>query len=161
MGELLSYRLENRYWSRSKGFFMKAVVWGIIGIIITFMFRFYSGGVKTLQAAGFLAGGNSDLLTAFFTSVIMNCTFGIAFILCHSISDAIIDYRIDYSAFRKVSVMIGTINWSGKLIYIIKMIIFFWIPVHTVVFMFPEAYRVLLSASLSIVLGILLRRGGK
>ncbi|MBQ6597571.1 MAG: Mpv17/PMP22 family protein, partial [Lentisphaeria bacterium] len=46
--------------------------------------------------------------------------------------------------------------------FIPKTIVFFWIPAHTVTFLLPPDYRVLMSAVLSLVLGAILTfRSGK
>ncbi|MBI9106654.1 MAG: hypothetical protein JEZ04_07885 [Spirochaetales bacterium] len=159
MGELLSIRLKRKYWSKSTGFYIKAVIWGCIGILITFVFKFYSEGAKALQLAGLLAGNGKIVSTAIFTSVIMNLTFGIALFISHRITDEIIDYRFDNSRFNKVSIMIEKVDWPVYLLFIFKMIVFFWIPVHAAVFLLPEVYRVMTAAFLSIALGILLSLG--
>ena len=39
---------------------------------------------------------------------------------------------------------------------VLKTIPYFWIPAHTITFLLPETYRVLMAAYLSIALGILL-----
>jgi hypothetical protein len=159
MGELFALRLKKKFWSKSTGFYIKVLIWGGIGIVITFIFRFYNEGVKALQYAGLLISSDSILTTAFFTSLIMNLTFGIALFISHKITDEIIEYRIKNSSFTRISTMIGQVDWPEYLIFILKMLTFFWIPVHTLVFLLPEVYRVITAAFLSIILGIFLTIG--
>lgn len=91
MGELLALRIRSRQWSLPPGFVMRVVVWGIIGVFITFMFSFYSSAVNHLQAIDMLPGQSGGFLTAFQTSVLMNLTFGPAFMIAHRISDSAIE----------------------------------------------------------------------
>lgn len=159
MGELFALRLKKKYWSKSTGFYIKALVWGGLGIVITFIFKFYNEGVKALQYAGLLISSDSNLTTAFFTSLIMNLTFGIALFVSHKITDEIIEYRIKNSSFTRIPTMIGQVDWPEYLIFILKILTFFWVPVHTLVFLLPEVFRVITAAFLSIILGIFLTIG--
>ncbi|MBG0194345.1 hypothetical protein I4O91_15035, partial [Clostridioides difficile] len=44
---------------------------------------------------------------------------------------------------------------------VLKTIPFFWIPCHTIVFLFPAEYRVIASAFASIALGLILALANK
>jgi len=56
-----------------------------------------------------------------------------------------------------LSRLIATIDWDNLIGFVVvKTIPFFWIPAHTIVFMLPGEYRVLVAAYLSIALGIIL-----
>ena len=65
MGELFALRMKKKFWSKSTGFYIKVLIWGGIGIVITFIFRFYNEGVKAFQYAGFLISSDSNLTTVF------------------------------------------------------------------------------------------------
>ena len=82
MGELLALRLAAGAWEKPGGFVFKVIVWGVIGVLITFMFSLYSAGVTAiLQPATPPNGFLSALLIAFLTSATMNLTFGIVFMV--------------------------------------------------------------------------------
>jgi hypothetical protein len=161
MGELLVIRLKEGQWRRSSGFVAKAAAWGVIGILITFMFRFYFISVHALQEADVLPGKNIPIAGAFFTSFFMNMTFGFVFMTAHRFSDVIIEHRVTNGRFATVREMISRVDWPSFLLFIAKTIVFFWIPIHTLVFLLPPAYRILAAAALSIVLGLLLTVAGR
>ena len=85
MGELLVLRLSNKVWKLPNGIIFKIIIWGFIGMLITFMFPFYSAGVSTMMEQLNISPGNqffSTLLKAFLTSVIMNLTLGLCLWRC-------------------------------------------------------------------------------
>jgi hypothetical protein len=91
----------------------------------------------------------------------MNLTFGISLFIGHRISDEIVEYRIRNSRFVKISAMIASVNWPEYLSFVLKLLLFFWIPVHTIVFLLPDTYRVMAAAFLSILLGVFLSLGNR
>ncbi len=159
MGEMLALRLKNGKWFRVSGFLAKALIWGVIGLAITFMFKFYNISVIVLQTQKFLPGLDFPFTRAFFTSVFMNLTFGFVFMTAHRISDVTIEYKIEHSHFAPFAEMMEVVDWPHFIIFICKTISFFWIPAHTVVFMLPEEFRILAAAFLSIILGLFLSLG--
>ncbi len=99
MGELLALRLAKKAWIKPVGLIFKIVVWGLIGVLITFMFPFYSAGVSAMTTQLNISPGNQLLsiaLSAFLTSVIMNLTFGIVFMAMHRMSDTYIEMRFNH-----------------------------------------------------------------
>ena len=159
MGEILAKRIVSRSWNRDKGLVLKALVWGLIGVMITFVFSFYSKGVAAMVEAGALpicTGWVGELLIAFYTSVLMNLTFGPVFMAAHRISDTLIDRKIN-GITTPIRESIGNINWGDFITFVVgKTIPFIWIPAHTITFLLPTEYRVLTAAYLSIVLGVIL-----
>jgi hypothetical protein len=159
MGELLALRLANRTWKIPDGLTFKIIIWGLIGVLITFMFSFYSTGVSTVIEQGKISPGNellAQLITAFLTSVIMNLTFGIVFMGLHRMSDTYIELRVNHKQ-PSLKELIETINWNAFISFVVfKTIPLFWIPVHTITFMLPVYYRVVVAAYLSIILGVIL-----
>jgi hypothetical protein len=159
MGELLALRLANRGWKKPVGLFYKIIVWGLIGVLITYMFSFYSAGVAAMLDRGKITNGNdivSTIFTAFLTSVIMNLTFGIVFMAMHRISDTYIEMRFNQAkpSFKE---LIETINWNAFITFVVgKTIPLFWIPAHTITFALPPYLRVIVAAYLSIILGLIL-----
>mgnify|MGYP006290540969 CR=1 FL=1 len=159
MGELLALRLAHHAWKRPVGMIYKIIVWGAIGMLITFMFSFYSTAVPAIMEQGKLTLGNgflSTMFTAFLTSVIMNLTFGIVFMAMHRISDTYIEMRVNHKK-PSLNELIQTINWDTFITSVVfKTIPLFWIPAHTITFTLPAHYRVLAAAYLSIILGVIL-----
>jgi hypothetical protein len=158
MGELLAIRITSGAWSRPKGLILRALIWGVVGLVITLMFVLYDIGVKGCMEKGYLplvgeAGGFLNrFVTAFLTSALMNIFFGPAFMLFHRLSDAWID-----SGYGKTDEMLDRANLKGFVSFVVfKTIPVFWIPAHTVTFMLPAEYRVLMAAMLSICLGAIL-----
>jgi hypothetical protein len=159
MGELLAVRIVSGSWKRAAGFPVKVVVWGIIGGLVVLMFAVFTNGVAGAVKSGLLpavSGWPGTVLNAFLVSVIMNLTFGPAFMAAHRISDTYIDLRAE-GLKPSLSEVIGRIDWQGFLRFVVgKTIPFFWIPAHTITFLLPAVYRVLWAAYLSIALGAIL-----
>jgi len=159
MGELLALRLANRTWKFPDGLIYKILVWGMIGVLITFMFAFYSTGVSTMIEQRNITVGNellSKIFTAFLTSLTMNLTFGIVFMAMHRLSDTYIEMRVSHKQ-PSLTQLIETINWNAFISFVVfKTIPLFWIPAHTITFLLPAYYRVVVAAYLSIVLGVIL-----
>lgn len=159
MGELLVLRIMQGRWIATTGMVYKTIIWGLIGMCIVLMFVLFSEGVATTIAWGYMAGASGfggQLLQAFYTSLIMNLTFGPVFMAVHRISDTYIDMRAKDKSIT-LSLVIDRIDWQGFIRFVVgKTIPFFWIPAHTVTFMLPPQYRVLMAAYLSIALGLIL-----
>lgn len=159
MGELLTIRMLQKHWRRPSGFIAKALVWGIIGMVIVAMFALYSDGVAGLLKRGLLVAGQGELavfLAALFTSALMNGTFGIVLMLSHKISDTYIDLRASNKK-PNFQMTLKAVDWPAFFSFVIgKTIPFFWIPAHTITFLLPGEYRVLIAAYLSIALGMIL-----
>jgi hypothetical protein len=155
MGELLASRLAHRIWKPPVGMIYKIIVWGLIGVMITFMFSFYFVGVSTLfnqESMTLLL----RILQAFLTSAIMNLTFGIVFMAMHRMSDTYIEMRGNHEN-PTFTELIEAIDWNRFISFVVfKTIPLFWIPAHTVTFLLPPHYRVLVAAYLSIILGAIL-----
>lgn len=159
LGELLVGRLTGGAWRRPTGLIWRMLVWGLVGVAVTFMFSFFSKGVAAATEAGLLPVGTglvATLLIAFYTSALMNLTFGPVFMGAHRISDTWIDLaaRGRRPAFNDV---LAAIDWPGFMSFVVaRTIPLWWIPVHTLTFLLPGEYRVLAAAYLSIVLGVIL-----
>ncbi len=153
MGELLTLRIISGSWRRPRGLAAKALVWGIFGLMISFMFRFYPAGVSALT------GRDSGFVFAFLSSTVMNLTFGPVFMAAHRVTDTCIDgFFLERRC--RLSSRLGEIDWAGFIRFVAgRTIPFFWIPVHTISFLLPVEYRVLSAAFLSIALGAILAYG--
>lgn len=156
MGEMLAVRILNQSWRKPKGMLAKAVVWGVLGMIIALMFNTFNGGAKAVMAAGLLPGSGA-FLTAFYTSTLMNITFGPVMMGTHRVTDTYIDRKVDRADPATVLGAIAAVDWVGYInIAVLKTVPFFWIPAHTLVFLLPPEFRVLASAYLSIALGVIM-----
>lgn len=159
MGELLALRMSAGAWQRPVGMIPKILIWGLIGISVTFVFAFYSAGVEAALSRGLLPSGTGVttwFLKAFYTSLIMNLTFGPVFMTLHRLSDTYIDLRAK-GLRPQFAEVISSVNWPDFFGFVVgKTIPLWWIPVHTLTFLLPGEYRVLAAAYLSIALGVIL-----
>jgi len=165
MGEILVSRIKTGRYFSGKGFMMKAIVWGFLGMIFVLIFKVFSSGVIAAQSASLLPSIQQQtfiqtLLTAFLISAIMNSFFAPSFMLLHRITDGYIELgsgTLKGVCKVRLKHVIERIDFQSFIHFVIfKTIPFFWIPAHTITFILPETYRVLMAAYLSIALGILL-----
>jgi len=158
MGELLAVRIVTGEWHLPKGLPYRALVWGFLGIAIVLTFNVFSVGVAGALANGFLPGGNSKIAFAFFTSFTMNLSFAPTMMAFHRITDTFIDLKYENKGEKvNLSAVIKRIDWNGFVSFVlVKTIPIFWIPAHTITFLLPPEYRVLMAAFLSIALGAIL-----
>lgn len=157
MGDMLGARILHGQWQKTKGLIFKAIIWGIIGMMITLAFTLYSEGVLAAQDIGRLPFHGSKFGHAFLTSVMMNITFAPFMFLFHKFSDLYIDVK--YRGMKKVTIndLVKEVDFNMLIGFsMLKTIPFFWIPCHTLVFLMPPQYRVVASAFLSIALGLMM-----
>ena len=160
MGELLAIRISTGDWKMPSGVPYRAFIWGFLGIIITLMFQVFAVGVGGALKSGYLPGGDSSFLFAFFVSSIMNLTFAPTFMAFHRYTDTYIDMYYEGKRNIRATDVVSRIDWNGFVSFVlIKTIPLFWIPAHTITFLLPPQYRVLVAAYLSVALGILLALG--
>ncbi|GAU76141.1 hypothetical protein [Fusibacter sp. 3D3] len=161
MGEMLVTRLNQGYYKKSEGFVYRAIIWGILGIVITLIFQIFSAGTMAALEKGYLIGKGSTLAFAFFTSCLMNLTFAPTMMAFHRYTDTYIDLKFGEGISKPtVSQVVNKIDWYGFISFVIfKTVPFFWIPAHTLTFLLPGEYRVLAAAFLSMALGLLLTIG--
>lgn len=137
------------------------MIWGLIGVWITFMMKVYSTAAVSLMASGMLPGGDSTFLRALYTSVMMNTTFGPTFMAIHKCTDKVLELKAQKQK-AKLDAVIGGIDWSKFVSFtIFKTVPLFWIPAHTVTFLLPSEYQVMMAAALSVALGVILSFGNK
>jgi len=165
LGERLIYRLKSGFYFKDQGIILKTIVWGFLGMIFVLIFKVFAEGVISSQASGLLPVLNTEtfasmLLTAFLISFWMNLFFAPSFMLLHRITDGFIEQangRIQELHHVKLKTVIGNIDFQYFFSFVIfKTIPLFWIPAHTITFLLPENYRVLMAAYLSIALGLIL-----
>lgn len=163
MGDQLGTRILTGGWKKPKGFLWKAIVWGVLGMMITLVFTVFTGGAAAAQTVGKLPFEGNQLALAFFGSAIMNLTFGPMMYVYHRFGDLYVDHVIDTGKFKVKAVdLANKIDWQTMVTFSwLTTCIWVWIPCHTAVFLLPPEYRVLASAFLSILLGILIAMSKK
>jgi hypothetical protein len=160
-GEMLILRLfKGDYNQKGFGLVPKAFVWGVLGISLYFAFTIFYGGVTWLL----FKGGKPEtvawqLLHSFSISFFMNIFYAPVLMLAHHVTDRFIannNGTFPVTRFRMYT-LLQQIDWDKMWNFVIKKTIpLFWIPVHTITFLLPEQYRILIAAVLSIVLGLFL-----
>lgn len=117
------------------------LVWGVLGIIIKFVFTGMHGFVDGLTAHNYLPEGIYS--KAFFTSLFTNWLFGPWVIILHRL--------FDNFYYRKIRVPQEGLRGA------MLTLLWFWIPAHTVTFALPnKEWQITLAAVWSFVLGLIL-----
>ena len=83
MGDLLGTRLSKGNYIIPNGMIYRAVIWGIIGMMVSVMFTVFMQGASAAQKVGLLPFENVVLAQAFFGSTLMNVTFGPMMMVFH------------------------------------------------------------------------------
>ncbi len=157
VGELFAIRLTKKTWCFPSGVAARACIWGFLGIVIALMFKVYSGGVAYIIELGLIPGISGRFGPAFLCSLLMNATFAPTMMIFHKITDTAITMK--YNGERQISLksVVQNIDFKTLIGFTIALTIpCFWIPAHTISFMLPGEYQIVMAASLSIALGILL-----
>lgn len=162
MGELLALRIVSGEWRKPAGLVYRAFVWGLLGMTFVIVFDLFANGVIGAMGKGLLPSTPDNemmnkFLFAFFTSSFMNLAFGPTFMMLHRVTDTYIDIgegQLDKIMKVKIRAVIDKIDFYGFISFVVmKTIPFFWIPAHTITFLLPSEYRVLMASFLSIALG--------
>lgn len=157
MGDMLGTRIVKGSYIIPKGFIHRALIWGVIGMMISLVFTVFMQGASAAQKSGLLPFEGVSFAQAFFGSAIMNLTFGPMMMVFHKFMDLFIDAKYEKRGKVTLSKLVDKLDWHSLVEFSwTKTCLFFWIPAHTIVFMLPGEYRVLVSAFLSIALGLLL-----
>lgn len=161
-GELIAVRLAKGSFVKPPYVIARFVIWGIIGVWITYMMKIFFLGSGAMMEAGLLPSGGEGFLHTFlralYTSATMNLSFGPTFMALHKCSDTYLALRAE-SGEKSPSLadVIGAVDWHRFVTFtLFKTVPIFWIPAHTVTFLLPAEYQVMLAALLSVVLGIIL-----
>lgn len=160
-GELLAVRLARKEWTLPSYILARFIIWGMIGIWITYMMKIFGAGVGALMASGLLPNPQNALLgsfvKAFMISATMNLSFGPTFMALHKCSDTYLDIRASGKGKITLANVIHKVDWEKFASFtLLKTVPLFWIPAHTVTFMLPAEYQVAMAAALSVALGIIL-----
>jgi hypothetical protein len=163
-GELIAIKMASGKFSKPAYLIARIVIWGLIGIWITYMMKIFFLGSGAMMSAGLLPGKTLaadsityKLIRAFATAATMNLTFGPTFMAVHKCSDTYLALRAQNGKGVKLSEVIDTVDWKRFVSFtLFKTVPIFWIPAHTVTFLLPSEYQVMLAALLSVALGIIL-----
>lgn len=163
MGDVLGKRIVSGDYQLSVQICLRAIFWGIIGCMVTLVFQVFMGGVGVAQEKGLLPFYEVTVAQAIFGSAIMNLTFAPAMNTFHRLMDLWIEayYNKDGSDIMLAN-LVKKIDWPMFVSFNwLKVGIFFWIPVHSIVFLLPGDIRVVIAAFCSIALGIILSFAAK
>lgn len=160
-GELISCRMASGKWQAPPYIVARYVIWGVIGVWITYMMKMFGAGVEGMMLSGLLPTVSiswlQTLLRAFFISATMNLCFGPTFMAVHKCSDTYLALRAERKGHVSLAEVIKAVDFHRFVSFtLFKTIPLFWIPAHTVTFLLPAEFQVMLAACLSIALGIIL-----
>ena len=181
IGESLGLRISKGIYNyKGFGLLPRAIVWGFLGIGIKIAFVIFasgapilleklfgvSGATKSMEFPNILDAADNGygairVLTAFTISTTMNLFFAPVFMTFHKITDIhILENNGSFIKFLspiKFGKIFPKINWFTQWDFVFKKTIpLFWIPAHTITFMMPPQYRIVIAAVLGIVLGVIL-----
>ncbi len=171
IGEMLGLRIKQGVYTYSGyGILPRAIVWGMLGVMIAVAMKIFSSGVPVMLESWGLEGmvdamrGDvtwKKFLDAFCISTAMNTFFAPMFMTLHKVTDThILNCGGKISSLVtpiKFGEIIASLNWKIQWSFVFKRTLpLFWIPAHTITFLLPAAYQVLFAASLSIFLGVFL-----
>ena len=161
LGELLALRIVSGNWMKPVGTVWRMIIWGFFGMTFALVFPMFDAGIKTIIQAGLLPSFGEGILskisTAVFISASLNLIFAPTFMGLHRVTDTYIDLsegKIGNLSSVTLKQVVDKIDWKGLIGFVyVKTIPIFWIPAHTVTFLLPPEYRVLMASFLSIALG--------
>ena len=176
LGEMLGLRFQTgEYINKSFGPLSRALVWGTLGLTIVAAIHIF--GVGTPPFLDYVFGldkgtfashifsaefSGMKLLGAFFMAFFMDVFFSPLFMIVYTIYDMHIKQtggtlKGFFSHKVKYSENLQNFNWKVQWRFVfMKTIPFFWIPAHTIMYLLPTEFQVLMSSMLGIVLGVIL-----
>jgi hypothetical protein len=160
MGDMLVKRIVLKKWIiKGAAWHQRALVWGCLGIVLTYVFPIYSEGVNFLIYQGMLPVFSNEWMdmvsSAFWKSFFMNVLFAFPMMVSHRITDTLIDKKMLFSRWPFMELW-TSVNWKNMWGFVAPSIVWFWIPAHTITFCLPPEYRIIMAAGLSICLGAIL-----
>lgn len=160
LGDLIARRIVSGSWTSKKMFLLeRAFVWGMLGVLFTFIFPIFSAGVDALISKNllpvFVTEPFGSISTAFWKSFWINMIFAFPMMVFHRITDTLIDQRKLFKKWPFLKIWKG-IDWDNMWKVVAPTILWFWIPAHTVTFYLPPEFRIIMAAALSTCLGAIL-----
>lgn len=164
-GEMIVSRLRTgSYLPPHFGLLPKAIVWGVLGILIWVAFGIFSRGVTaTFFPAIDTPSTTTRILIALTISFWMNVIFAPVMMMIHHMTDTHIGMNNGRFPLRggSITAVLSRIDWDRMWGFVYKKTIpCFWIPAHTITFLLPEEIRTLFAVALSVALGLLLTISG-
>lgn len=157
VGELIAGKMAFGEWFFPQYFAARAIIWGILGIVMTLAMKIFGAGIQQLLETGILPGGTGRFWKAFMTSFWCNLMFAPVMMCTHKFTDTYLELKQKGNLDIGLSELVDAINWKGFFGFTIcRTIPFFWIPAHTITFMLPSEFQTIMAAYLSIALGIIL-----
>lgn len=158
-GELIKYRGQTGSY-RINRLPVRFVVWGLFGMLFTVLFALFGKGLPGMMVSGLWFGMppkpganlGQVLPFAISASALINLVSAYPMMLFHEWCNAV----IAAARFVGGTEFLEKLNKPAWGSFIPKTIVIFWIPAHTITFMMPDNYRVLMAAGLSVVLGFVL-----
>ena len=155
-GEMIKVRGKTGSW-KTPGLFLKFLVWGLYGMLFTIAFALFGKGIAAVMGTPVwpLKFDNETVQTiwqGFSTSLWANLIFCFPMMLSHEYWNTCINKK-RFLGGGEFLEGIDKHIWGS---FMLKSIVIFWIPAHTVTFSLPSQYQVLMSAYLSLVLGFIL-----
>jgi hypothetical protein len=152
-GEFLKVRRKTGNWVITHPI-QRFFVWGIFGIWFTYAFPLFDAGVVDMMNKHLWPSVWGNLFEAFSKSFWINFAGGYAYTMM--ITHEYFNKVIDKQGFVSLTQFAEEMDKKVWFRFIPLTVFFFWIPAHTVTFMLPGYYRVLMAAVLSVALGFIL-----
>lgn len=151
-GEMLKVRIATKKWDL-KDWHLKLIVWGFFGMWFAIVFPLFYAGVNAIISKG-LWPDFGPIFTAFSVSLWMNllALYAWPMMLLHEYFNKVIEKK----SFFPLVQFAEELDKKAWFRVIPLTIILFWLPAHTITFMLPEHFRVLMAALLSVALGFFL-----
>ena len=156
LGEMIKVRGKTGSW-KTPDLIAKFIVWGVYGMLFTIAFAIFGKGIHELMGTPvwpltFENETAQKIWQGFSTSFWTNLIFCFPMMLSHEYWNTCIA-RKRFLGGTEFLEGIDKHLWGS---YLLKTIVVFWIPAHTVTFSLPANYQVLMSAFLSLALGFIL-----
>jgi len=160
LGDVFARRIVTGSWKIKKMFLLeRAFIWGMLGVLFTFVFPIFSAGVDALISKKLLPVFMTEPLmgisTAFWKSFWINMLFAFPMMTFHRITDTLIDQRRLFKKWPFLKTW-KNIDWDNMWKVVAPTVIWFWIPAHTITFYLPSEFRIIMAAGLSMCLGAIL-----
>ena len=158
-GEMLKHRIRTGNWHVTK-LPVRVLIWGFYGMVMTAAFSLFASGTAVMMSGNLWFGSNpllekgfgNTLIFAFSTSLFMNMIFAYPMMFSHEWFNQGIEKGKPVGGAEFFAAADANV-WGS---FIPKTILYFWIPAHTVTFLLPAEFRVLVGALLSMALGFIL-----
>ena len=156
LGEMIKVRGKTGSW-KTPDLLLKFLVWGVYGMLFTIAFALFGKGIAAVMGTPvwpltFENDTAQRIWQGFSTSLWANLIFCFPMMLSHDYWNTCITKK-RFLGGAEFLEGIDKHLWGS---YLLKTIVVFWIPAHTITFSLPANYQVLMSAFLSLALGFIL-----